>query len=281
MTNASPEHAEHLAHQFETPEQQFQSGKLGIWLFLGTEILLFSGLFCAYAVYRASHPEVFYYAHLYLSKPLGALNTMVLILSSFTMAAAVRAAQLGNTRWLVRLLAVTLVCAFAFLGVKFIEYKDKWQEGLLTGGAYHPEAPPPGAIVPKLQSRDRRSRPMRSRKRRPAGRNQPSRPAAVGPQGISQQWLTKKPAPDVARTGTEQRADLLRHLFRHDRPARRPRAGRHRRPSLDSVPCPARRVRPRIFHARRFHRPLLAPSGHYMDFPLSAVVFDSRDRRTP
>ena len=146
--NPSPEHAEHLAHQFETPEQQFQSGKLGIWLFLGTEILLFSGLFCAYAVYRASHPEVFYYAHLYLSKPLGALNTMVLIFSSFTMAAAVRAAQLGNTRWLVRLLVVTLVCAFTFLGVKFIEYKDKWQEGLLTGGAYQPEAPPPGAIVP-------------------------------------------------------------------------------------------------------------------------------------
>ena len=60
-----------------------------MWLFLATEILLFSGLFCAYAVYRANHPEVFEYAHRYLSRPLGALNTMVLIFSSFTMAAAV------------------------------------------------------------------------------------------------------------------------------------------------------------------------------------------------
>jgi cytochrome c oxidase subunit III len=177
----TPEHDHHLAHQFETPQQQFQSGKLGIWLFLGTEILLFSGLFCAYAVYRASHPEVFYYAHLYLSKPLGALNTMVLIFSSFTMAAAVRAAQLGNTRWLVRLLAVTLVCGFAFLGVKFREYKDKWEEGLLTGAAYRPEAPPPGAIVPT------KPRPVVAPPAKPQ--------AAVGPRGISEQWLSKKPPP--------------------------------------------------------------------------------------
>ena len=194
MTDAPPKHAGHLAHQFETPQQQFQSGKLGIWLFLGTEILLFSGLFCAYAVYRASHPEVFYYAHLYLSKPLGALNTMVLIFSSFTMAAAVRAAQLGNTRWLVRLLVVTLVCGFAFLGVKFVEYKDKWQEGLLTGGAYHPEAPPPGAVVPAVKPR-----PVVAPNTKPqaaAGVEKSTiAPAAIGPPGISERWLTKKAPP--------------------------------------------------------------------------------------
>src|SRR5664279_2075427 len=80
------EHPKFLAHHFETPVQQFDAGKLGVWLFLTTEILLFSGLFCAYSVYRANHPEVFAYAHLYLDKNLGALNTIVLIFSSLTMA---------------------------------------------------------------------------------------------------------------------------------------------------------------------------------------------------
>src|SRR5579862_7564183 len=90
------EHPKFLAHHFDTPQQQFDAGKLGIWLFLTTEILLFSGLFCAYSVYRANHPEIFEYAHLYLNKNLGAINTVVLLFSSLTMAWGVRAAQLGQ-----------------------------------------------------------------------------------------------------------------------------------------------------------------------------------------
>ena len=90
-----------LAHHFDTPQQQFESGKLGMWLFLATEILLFGGLFCAYAVYRANHPEIFIYAHQFLDKTLGGINTIVLICSSLTMAWAVRAAQLGQRRLLV------------------------------------------------------------------------------------------------------------------------------------------------------------------------------------
>jgi cytochrome c oxidase subunit III len=186
----APEHDHHLAHHFETPQQQYQSGKLGIWLFLATEILLFSGLFCAYAVYRANHPEVFEYAHLYLSKQLGALNTMVLIFSSFTMAAAVRCAQLGKTRSLVVLLGITLVCGFAFLGVKFREYQTKWKEGLLTGASYHPESAPPGAVVPKPIKPPAAAKPSA-----PAADRTSIGPSAVGPQGISKQWLTKKPPP--------------------------------------------------------------------------------------
>ncbi len=201
-----PDHPSHLAHHFETPQQQFDSGKLGMWLFLTTEILLFSGLFCAYAVYRANHPEVFFYAHKYLSVPLGALNTMVLILSSFTMAAAVRAAQLGSRHWLILLLAVTLACGFTFLSIKGVEYKDKWEEGLLTGGAYRPEAPPPGAIVPSTKPRPAvapRAKgdgvavqlpPQRGAAAPPAEKSTIA-PAAVGPPGISPQWLGKKPAP--------------------------------------------------------------------------------------
>jgi cytochrome c oxidase subunit 3 len=142
-------HAEHLAHHFDTAEQQRESGKLGMWIFLSTEILLFGGLFCAYAVYRANHPEIFLYAHRYLDKTLGAINTAVLICSSFTVAWAVRCAQLGRTKGLVRLLAATIVLAGCFLGIKYIEYHHKWKEGLLWGKAFHAELakPPPAPVA--------------------------------------------------------------------------------------------------------------------------------------
>src|SRR5262252_8259427 len=104
------DHPKFLAHHFDTPQQQFDSGKLGIWLFLTTEVLLFSGLFCAYSVYRATHPEVFEFAHLYLNKTMGAINTVVLIFSSFTMAWAVRCAQIGDQKKLKILLAITILC---------------------------------------------------------------------------------------------------------------------------------------------------------------------------
>jgi cytochrome c oxidase subunit 3 len=122
-----------LAHHFDTPTQQYDSDKLGMWLFLVTEILLFGGLFCAYSVYRANHPDIFLFAHTFLDKTLGGINTMVLIFSSFTMAWAVRAAQLGQRRLLPVLLTVTLLCGFGFLGIKGVEYNHKWKHGLLWG----------------------------------------------------------------------------------------------------------------------------------------------------
>lgn len=130
----------HLQHHFESMEQQYESGKLGMWLFLVTEILLFGGLFCAYAIYRSSHPEVFSYAHQFLDKSLGGFNTIVLIVSSLTMAVAVRAAQLGQQRALVTCLALTLACAFLFLGVKYVEYQHKWKHGLLWGQKYQSQS---------------------------------------------------------------------------------------------------------------------------------------------
>lgn len=134
---AHEDHPE-LQHHFETPTQQFESGKLGMWLFLATEILLFGGLFCAYAVYRANHPEIFYYGSQFLSRTWGGINTIVLICSSLTMAWAVRAAQLGRRKQLVTLLALTLLCAFGFLGIKYVEYQEKWRHGLLPGTHYAP-----------------------------------------------------------------------------------------------------------------------------------------------
>jgi cytochrome c oxidase subunit 3 len=125
-----------LAHYFDTQRQQFESHKLGMWIFLTTEILMFGGLFCAYAIYRSTHPEIFLYAHTLLDKNLGAINTIVLLFSSFTMAWAVRAAMLGQRRLLVGLLSVTLLCGFGFMGIKGIEYQHKWKHGLLWGDRF-------------------------------------------------------------------------------------------------------------------------------------------------
>jgi cytochrome c oxidase subunit 3 len=138
--NGNRGHSPHLAHHFDSLGQQFESGKLGMWLFLATEILLFGGLFCAYAVYRSNHPEVFIYAHQFLDKNLGGINTVVLICSSLTMAWAVRAAQLGRQRLLTILLGLTLLGGFGFLGIKFVEYDHKWKHGLLWGARYNPDA---------------------------------------------------------------------------------------------------------------------------------------------
>jgi len=129
-------HSKYLHHHFESLQQQFDSDKLGMWLFLVTEILMFGGLFCAYSVYRANHPEIFIYAHQFLDKTLGGINTVVLITSSFTMAWAVRAAQLNQRKLLVTLLALTLCGGVGFMCIKAVEYNQKWKHGLLWGKYY-------------------------------------------------------------------------------------------------------------------------------------------------
>jgi cytochrome c oxidase subunit 3 len=138
-------HEQHpfLAHHFDTPKHQFESGKLGIWLFLVTEVLFFAGLFCAYAIYRATHPEIFYWAHFYLDTQLGAINTGVLIVSSLTAAWAVRNAQLGQQKALVINIAITILCAFTFMGIKYVEYSHKFHDGLLWGGRPSLDGTPP------------------------------------------------------------------------------------------------------------------------------------------
>ena len=123
------------AHHFESWRQQFDAGKLGMWLFLAQEVLFFTGLFVLYAVYRARHPEVWEAADRYLSVPHGAFNTAVLLFSSLTMAWGVRAAMLGKRTLLTAMLAVTLFCAALFLGVKSFEYAEKAHAHILWAGA--------------------------------------------------------------------------------------------------------------------------------------------------
>jgi cytochrome c oxidase subunit III len=129
----------HLAHHFDTPQQQFDAGKLGIWLFLLTEVLFFAGLFCAYTVYRSMHPEVFVYAHYFLDTKLGAVNTCVLLISSLTAAWAVRNAQLAEKKMLMINIVITIACAFTFMGVKYVEYSHKYHDGLLPGKHFQPK----------------------------------------------------------------------------------------------------------------------------------------------
>ncbi|MFB3137780.1 MAG: heme-copper oxidase subunit III, partial [Phycisphaerales bacterium] len=116
------EHPDFLRHHFNTPKQQFEAGKLGMWLFLATEVLLFGGLFVGYSVWRGNHPEMFKAGSVFLNTNLGAVNTAVLILSSITMAAAVTMAQRNKRGPLILLLSLTMAGAVTFLVIKYFEY---------------------------------------------------------------------------------------------------------------------------------------------------------------
>ena len=132
------EHPAFLAHHFDTPAQQFDTAKLGMWAFLAQELLFFSGLFVAYGIFRSWYPDAFSAASHQLDKTLGALNTGVLLFSSLTAALAVRSSQLGKRSQTTLWLAVTIACAFLFLVVKYFEYAHKFHTGLLPGQYFNP-----------------------------------------------------------------------------------------------------------------------------------------------
>jgi cytochrome c oxidase subunit 3 len=135
-----------LAHHFDTQTQQNDAVRLGMWLFLGTEVLLFAGLFLGYTVYRNFYHEAFHEASRHLSLFLGTTNTIVLITSSLTVALALWAVQQGKNKLAAGLLVFTILCALGFLGIKSIEYAEKFREGALPGKWYHfSEITAPGA----------------------------------------------------------------------------------------------------------------------------------------
>ncbi len=136
--DATPTASRFLGMQFPDLAAQQSTGKLGVWLFLGSEILFFSGLFLAYGVYRANHHDLFAYGHHFLDWRLGTLNTVVLISSSLSAAWAVRCAQLGDRKGLLLTLVVTLALAAVFLLVKYFEYSHKLHHGVGWGAACHP-----------------------------------------------------------------------------------------------------------------------------------------------
>jgi cytochrome c oxidase subunit 3 len=135
LTNHAQTESLALRVQFDTAAQQKDASQLGMWIFLITEIMFFGGMFAAYTVYRNWYPEVFAIASSSLNAVLGAINTGVLLLSSFTMVMAVRAGQLGQQKMIIIFLILTLLFGGVFLGVKAIEWKEKFDEHHIPGQA--------------------------------------------------------------------------------------------------------------------------------------------------
>jgi cytochrome c oxidase subunit 3 len=134
------------AHQFDDPVQQYEASTLGMWIFLATEVMFFGGLFAGYVVYRAAYPEAWAEGSRHLDITLGAVNTVVLIGSSLTMALAVRAAQVGHRGAQILFLVLTLVLGSVFLGIKGVEYFHKFEEHLIPGAAFQWEGANPRNI---------------------------------------------------------------------------------------------------------------------------------------
>jgi len=127
-----------VAHHFHTFEQEFQASKLGFWLFLATEIMLFGGLFAAYMIFHDLFEETFKVCGQQLNWRLGTLNTILLLTSSWTMAMGVRASMLSKKKDMMVFLGLTILCAAGFMIIKYIEYSAKYEHGLLPGYFFHP-----------------------------------------------------------------------------------------------------------------------------------------------
>jgi cytochrome c oxidase subunit 3 len=127
------EHHPALAHQFDSMEQQQDASTFGMWVFLLTEIMMFGGLFTAYLIYRIKYYPAFVAGSTSISVSWGFTNTLVLILSSFTMAMAVWSAQTSRRKAQVWFLIGTMILGSVFLGIKAKEYYDKWDECHIPG----------------------------------------------------------------------------------------------------------------------------------------------------
>ncbi len=138
MANHSSSATEYkfLQHHFVDAEQQFDTAKLGMWIFLVTEILFFGGLFAAYIVYRSWYPELFVLASEELDTILGGVNTLVLIGSSLTVALAIKAAQTNQTKKILINLGITVALACVFMIIKYFEWTHKFDLGIFPGRYY-------------------------------------------------------------------------------------------------------------------------------------------------
>lgn len=130
-----------VPHHFSSAEQEKETSKLGLWTFLATEILMFGGLFVAYLIYHSKYPELFAEGAKFLDWRLGALNTVILLISSFTVVLSIYYAQKNDSKKIALNLLITFLCAAGFLFVKYIEYHHKIELGLLPGNLFHYEGP--------------------------------------------------------------------------------------------------------------------------------------------
>ncbi|MDY0343707.1 MAG: cytochrome c oxidase subunit 3 [Lentimicrobium sp.] len=109
------------------------ASKIGMWLFIFTEILLFGGLFLVYSVYRFRNPVAFHLAHEELSITMGFINTVILLISSATVAIAITAMQKHNKKLTMMMLGLTLLLALVFLINKYFEWGAKFEHGMYPG----------------------------------------------------------------------------------------------------------------------------------------------------
>src|SRR5690625_3974563 len=130
QTAVTPKRTDHIHHHFVDGEQQFDASKMGMWIFLATETLMFGGLFAAYTIYRAWYPELYLEASQELDAFWGTVNTVVLIGSSLTVAMAIRSAQLHQLRGIVYNLYMTIGLAVTFMVIKYCEYAQKIETGI-------------------------------------------------------------------------------------------------------------------------------------------------------
>jgi cytochrome c oxidase subunit 3 len=138
----------HLAHHFESLDKQAHAHRLGMWLFLATEVLLFAALFGAYAVYRYLFHHDFDQASRHIETWIGLVNTVVLVTSSFTVALGLHRATKGDGRGTAIFFGLSVLMGFVFLGFKALEYTHHFQEGQLPGRFYtYPEVTGPGAPI--------------------------------------------------------------------------------------------------------------------------------------
>lgn len=127
---------------FVSPRQRDHAASLGMWVFVGQELVFFSGLLLVYGVLRWSYPATFVAAHAELDLTIGTINTAVLLVSSYTAALAVWAARQDRARLQSLLQAATAALGTVFLVLKGVEYAEKLHHGLLPGALYHGEAIP-------------------------------------------------------------------------------------------------------------------------------------------
>ena len=128
-----------VAHHFDDLEQEFESHRFGMWLFMASEIMMFGALLVGGLFLLYLHPDAFAESRLHLDWRLGALNTFFLLTGGFTMARAAAFAQKRNQGKVRSNLMISLLLACGFLVVKTIEYKAKFHHGLLPGHAFHGE----------------------------------------------------------------------------------------------------------------------------------------------
>lgn len=135
-----------LREQFANPEQQLETAKIGMWVFLVTEIMLFGGLFMAFTVYRMYYPLAFDAGSREMDIVLGSINTAVLICSSFAMAMADHSAEAGNRKLLALFLILTMLIGCVFLGIKFTEYYKHYQDHKAPGVWFEYSGANPGRV---------------------------------------------------------------------------------------------------------------------------------------